>query len=196
MMSEKFRFSYYAIFAIVIGWILIGYWNALKMHGVENIFETSFGEISVAVGTILLAFFTMELAYGEVKDNREMRQLMIEEAYNERRRLRIKEQLEGLYSFLIAHRDLFVEGDYEHTKGVDIDPFMAKYLIKGKYEFLASQKLKLLFREYFKLSPSDIQMDRDNWIRLMNEIRNCIDVDFHYLIQEYNDLTKHLIPKK
>ena len=68
--------------------------------------------------------------------------------------------------------------------------------IKGKYEFLASQELKLLFREYFKISSSDIKMDRDNWIRLMNEIRNCIDVDFHYLIQEYNDLTKHLIPKK
>ena len=90
----------------------------------------------------------------------------------------------------MAHINLFVEEDYEHTKIKIIDPFMEKYLIESKYEFLALDKLKELLREYFSTTTVDIRMNRENWKKLMDEIRVSIREDFKNLTQEYSDLTR------
>ncbi len=147
-------------------------------------------DVFVAFGTILLALFAWELALRETESSGKMRQLMIDEARRERRRLRIREQLYGLYSPLMAHIKLFSKEDNEHRKEEMIDPFMEKYLIKSKYQFLASDRLKDLLIQYFNTAPANIRQDRGSWEELMEQLRNTISEDFHNLSEEYRNLTK------
>lgn len=169
-MGIKFKVEVISIIFIII--IVIT--GLLAYMGVMNV-----GELVLGLSTILLGFAIFVLAYTQV-----------EESQKDRRRLRLREQLYGLYSPLMAHINLFVEGDYEQTKIKIIDPFMEKYLIESKYEFLALDKLKELLREYFSTTSVDIRMNRENWKKLMDEIRESIREDFKNLTQEYSDLTR------
>lgn len=168
-------------------------------------FITGFIEIAVFTGnfkpsiilrdyfpvmSVVISIISVLYLMDQLNEMRLDRKYMKEEDERERNRIRLKEQLEGLYSPLLANRDLFVEGNYENTKETVIDPFMKKYQIKEKYEYLASNRLRPILREYFKLTSIDIKMNRDNWKELMKRMRGCIDSDFHYLLQEYTAITK------
>jgi len=169
-MGIKFKVEVISIIFIII--IVIT--GLLAYMGVMNV-----GELVLGLSTILLGFAIFVLAFTEV-----------EESQKDRRRLRLREQLYGLYSPLMAHINLFVEEDYEHTKIKIIDPFMEKYFIESKYEFLALDKLKELLREYFSTTTVDIRMNRENWKKIMDEIRVSIREDFKNLTKEYTELNR------
>jgi len=169
--------------------ILLSMVFTLRIVELKDFLAINMGDVMVALGTILLAFFTAELAMSATDDAKAYRRLMIDEARRERRRLRIREQLYGLYSPLMAHITFFSKEDYEHRKEKMIDPFMEKYLIKSNYQFLASDRLKDLLIQYFDTTPANIRHDRGSWEELMDQLRNTISDDFRSLSEEYRNLT-------
>lgn len=185
---SRIQFLSLSAIYIILGFIVgVSLQFALFKTIVESEFVEIYAPLLMSMFQLGALFYLNEQVRQAEKDRSQIKM----ENDKARRVTYLRDKLD-FYSLLIAHRGLFVEGDYENTKVMDIDPFMTKYLIKGKYEFLSLQKLKLNLREYFQLSPSEIRADRDNWKRLMKTIRDCIDVDFHYLSQEYDDLTKRM----
>lgn len=169
--------------------ILLSIVFTLRIVELKDFLTINLGDVMVALGTILLAFFTAELAMSATEDAKAYRRVMIDEARRERRRLRIREQLYGLYSPLMAHVTLFSKEDYEHRKEKMIDPFMEKYLIKSNYQFLASDRMKDLLIQYFDTTPANIRQDTGSWEELMDQLRNTVSEDFHNLSEEYRNLT-------
>lgn len=166
---------------VVLGLIfitcLIGYGFIMVyiIHGEEKLYEANFGDFSVAIGTILLAGFTVYLAWIE-----------IDEGKKERRRLRLKEQLEEFYSPLMAHIEFFDKLDEHRVRDTAIWKLMVP--MRNRYEFLASPDLREKLRTYYNTNLSSLTETK--WNELIKPIKKMIVSDFHSLIDEYNELTK------
>jgi len=189
-MSEKNNKTFTMValvsIAIFIGFVIYAITNPNEARIIN------FGEFSVALGTIILALFTYQLASTE-----------IEESKKERRRLRIQEQLENFYSQLRAEMESFLDR-YRTVNDLHkgFEDTLFRLGIKGKYEFLALENLKEQFREYYKnLQVNSVFLQRyrtkegnnmtDTYIaEKIGEIRKTIIEDYDSLIEEYNELTQ------
>lgn len=169
-MSEKKSNIFIGIAAIAVV-VFIGFFASL-LSDFHEASVINFGEFSVAIGTLLLAAFTFQLAVTEV-----------EESQNERKRLRLKEQLEGFYSLLMPYIDDFND---QRTRGVFLHEKQGLMNnVQSKYEFLASPKLRELFRRFYDRNDCN-----KNWAEIINSIHDTILEDFHKFTEEYNKLTE------
>ena len=177
--KTQFKLVFYGILGCIGIYILLYYQT---VHW-EDMF--------VAIGTVILALFTWKLAITETEESKQTRQIMIDEARRERRRLRLKEQLEGLYSPLMSFIDL-IEYRYQHgyREGL-IVPLMDSLRIK--YEYLAEPDLKEILREYYNTNLGTLS-DAE-WQDLANGLRDAIGIGHSRLIDEYDELNKLLSNK-
>ena len=175
-MGLRREFSLWAImFVIVMGMIAFA--------GIYNIMTT--GEAVLNIVTILLAFATVFLAYTEIEEGRANREHARDLADKDRRILWIKEQLEGLYSPLMAYIDI-VGNKYQHTyKEGDIMPLM--HNIRSKYEYLAENDLLKYLREYYNTNISNL--NEEDWKKMIGDIIDAIGVGYSELIIKYSKLT-------
>lgn len=153
------RFTGLLIALLCLGlfiYISYGVYQTFKLNGAESFWaHLTVGEAAVGFGTLFLAAFTALLAYNTVqdsnkalRDSQESRELMQLENQKERRRLRIKEQLEGLYSPLMSIMKYF-EKPREHFIPGTIPWREMDGDIRFRYEFLSSSALREKFREYY-----------------------------------------------
>lgn len=143
----------------------------------------SWEDMFVAFGTILLALATFQLAYSEVEESRK-----------ERRRLRLKEQLEGLYAPLMTDLDLFDENKSGISLMSTIEIIYNK--IKLKYEYLALPNLREQIREFYRINyiVSTKKPIKPDLIAKFNKVciietKETIFNDYNSLLEEYNELT-------
>lgn len=154
--------------------IFIGFSMALCLK--DALFSDVFGGASIGLGTALLAYFTARLA-----------QATINEGKMERRRLRIKEKLEGFYSPLVHEIE-----NIERIKQCTV--YDMKNNLQSQFKeftpviaFLASENLK---EKIAKLYKKDFELSSADWNRYIDKITEIIREDFSSLIEEYNELTK------
>lgn len=161
-----------------------GFAYGANKHGIESFYEANFGELAVAMGTFLLAYFTFDLVHTEIIESK-----------IERRALRIKEQIKGFYSPLIGIMTEKREDEFESILNM---PF-----VKEKYMLLASEGLREKIGYYFKnlkyknsvflkdlrLKTSSINAEKYVSDEL-KKIKDTINDDFSFLIEEYNELTE------
>ncbi len=133
--------------------------------------EITFGELAVAFGTLLLAYYTYLLGFNDVLESRK-----------ERKRLRLKEQLEGFYALLMPYIDDF--NDQTTREGFYRGKQDLMDRIQSKYEFLASPKLRELFRRFYDRTDYIY-----NWTEIINSIHDTILEDFQAFTEEYNRLS-------
>jgi len=159
----------------------------------------SWGELVIGAATLVLGFATYFLGYTGLADNELNRKQDIELAEKDRRRLRLKEQLEGLYSPLIGiGKKDFITKPY-HT----YDPPRAEiygapphYIhkimveIRSKYKFLAEDELKEALDYYYKKEFNDWDKMRPaEALAILEDLWNKITEDFDCLSIEYSALT-------
>jgi len=165
-----------------LNWIFIGIFVVLFSGFLyalvtDNAFYGEiFGGFSVALGTALLAFYTARLAGVTINEGR-----------RERRQQRIKEQLEGLYSPLMAHII-----DFERDKHyADFKDLLKE--IKMRYEYLANPDFLKEMREYFVEYSIDFNRARTRgWENFIKPKIKLLKTDYEDLIKEYNSLTEPL----
>lgn len=111
-----------------------------------------------------------------------------EENHNkkERRRLRLKEQLEGLYSPLRAEEKKIL-----HIKvyGYQLIADQLKLIFDNyihEIEFLASDNLK---KEIYRLYYENLELSQDRWNEYIDNLIKIIKDDTKYLLEKYNKLT-------
>ena len=142
------------------------------------------GDFVVGEATILLAYATFFLGYAAMGDSILNREHERDLAAKDRRRLRLKEQLEGLYSPLMSYIDIL-----DNIKKHKSEPFysiMQKF--KNKFEFLAEEDLKDLLREYYH---TDLySLSKDEWNKLINPMMDAIGNGCMNISLEYDDLTR------
>ena len=160
--------------------------GGMALHIVLNPKDILWEDMFVAFGTVLLALFTYTLASGETASSAEMRELMINEARMERRRLRIKEQLEGLYSPLMAELESMTNQGSHYRP--DAQLFLLMSQLKSKYEYLADSDLKEQLRDYYNTNLSEVSPER--WENMVDVLRDAIAFGHLSLIEEYDALTK------
>lgn len=138
-------------------------------------------EWAVAFGTLFLAYATAELAMQETDQSRADRRF----AKAERIRLRLKEQLEGLYSPLMAHVDDF-KSDVIYT-GSSFEMLLKE--IRWKYEYLANPEFAEEMRNYFYEYRYDFKTPRlygwDKFIQLKIQL---LKKDHKEILKKYLDL--------
>lgn len=174
-MSEK-KNIIYTLVAIIGIFVFIGFLANIISNPIEAT-KINFGEFSVALGTILLAIFTYQLALTEVEESRK-----------ERRRLRVREQLKEFYAPLIAKKDVIeiirtYEVKVSHSHLIEIfDEF------RPMLEFLALRDLKDKIPELY--TKDFEEYSSEDWKKYFDELIDCIYRNFNSLIEEYNELTK------
>lgn len=183
---------------LLIIWPISGIINTFILKTTKNDFYIiNIADYAVAFGTIILAVFTARLA--KITYNEGIRQRA--ESRKERRRLRIKEQLEELYSPLRAEIEFFVHEKIPFDRKRDhFKTLMTLYKIKEKYEFLASEKLREELREYFNKLPRDsifmrqLRVNKGSeyadkyYLEKLQTIIKTIINDFDDLMEKYNKL--------
>ena len=153
----------------------------------------------VGVGTFLLAMATFYLAYTEMAESIKNRIQYRELAEKDRRRRRLKEQLEGLYSPLISigETDFLTYLNHRYTEReragmipAEKEHFVHKKMaeIRSKYNFLATFEMKQSLDVYYGIDFNDLE--NENRIRLLSGLWIKIKKDFSCLSIEYSDLTK------
>lgn len=180
-MSQKQKIEFLLIVGMLLIIILSIFYSMRIAHlyyfrnpdlGIELFCSEVFGEYAVAVGTILLALFTYVLAHGETEKSRK-----------ERRRLRLKEQLEKFYSPLMGEIGYFFNEDISPKEKIrHFYSIISLYKIKSIFEFLASNDLREELRMYFVGGKIDIEE--------INNLRDIIYDDFKSLSEEYSELTE------
>jgi len=175
--KRAFQYVFYGILGSMAFYLLA--------HSQEIIWEDMF----VAFGTVILALFTWHLALTQTDESKQTRELLIDEGKKERRRLRLKEQLEDLYSPLMAHISYFdwLQPRSNHIRG--IREFM-EYEIKNRYEFLATTQLRNLLITYYH--PDTRTMTDQDWSIFIRNVGKTIEDDYSRIAREYYDLTKSL----
>ena len=119
----------------------------------------------------------------------------------EKERLRLlRVKMDNFYGPLFRNLPKFHVGDRERTKRDFIDPFMRKYLIRKKYNTMASERLRELLDRYFRFTEANIRSEygkpNDKWKALLDEIRETIKVDFEKLKEEINTRALTLLQSK
>jgi len=162
----------------------------------------SFGDFLIGDATVFLAFATVILAFTQIDEGRINRNQISALAEKDRRRLRLKEQLEGLYSPLIGigRKDFIVKPyhRYEAPRGEMYGPpphyiYEMMVEIRGKYKFLAEDELKEALDHYYKF-------DSDQWKKMrtaesgaiLEGLWDKITEEFDCLSLKYSVLTKSL----
>ena len=161
------------IFILIIGSIITGgFALSIYIHGREKFYELNFGEFAIAMATLLLAAFTYELARSEVHESR-----------NERRRLRIKEQL-SFYAPLIPEAEAYyIKNELPNHWLSRID---SKYRIKETYVLLAEDELEEKFTLYYRNYEGVAYKESETeWNELTSEIISIIMRDFNRLKEKY-----------
>lgn len=178
IMNKSKKFDWILIFVIGTGLIIL-LLIILVLQG-----KISPDGFVVGTGTFLLAIATFYLAYTERTESISNRIQDKELAEKDRRRLRLKEQLEGLYSPLMSCLN-YLDNRDAHTS----EPLLSlMQKLRGKFEFLAENDLRDLLREYYVTDiPVISKTDWDNLIYPMIEAigTGCADISF-----EYDDLTR------
>ena len=156
----------------------------------------SWGEFFIGGATVLLAMVTFALVLSGANEGKK-----------ERKRKRLKEQLEGLYSPLMSYIYLFnVVGEHfslserrERAFSTDEKPTAIWLLIqnmRGKYNFLAEPQLRKELNKYYMFRDDSPYDEHGNYINekgeifldLFNKVQKMIEEDFERLSREYNDL--------
>ena len=138
----------------------------------------------VGAGTFLLSMATFYLAFTERAESISNRIQIRELAEKDRRRLRLKEQLEGLYSPLMSH--IVILDNISEHRGDPVLSLMQK--LRGKFEFLAEDDLKDVLREYYDTDLDSIS--KDKWEDLTNAMIDTIGNGCTDISLEYDDLTR------
>jgi hypothetical protein len=156
----------------------------------------SWGEFFIGGATVFLAMVTFALVLSGANESKK-----------ERKRKRLKEQLEGLYSPLMSYIYLFNVVD-EHFSSNERrlrlisshDPKTAIWLliqeIRGKYNFLAEPELRKELNKYYLFRDDPPYDEHGNYINekgekfldILNKVQKMIVEDFERLSREYNDL--------
>jgi hypothetical protein len=192
------------------GFCILGIIATVKGHpdGILYFFsEFRVGELVIGLGTVLLAIFTAYLAFSERDENIKNRELTRIVAAKERRRLRIKEQLEGLYSPAMAWIDNFNITDEHFTnseKNKEFskpdEPKSGVWIFiqdaRSQYQFLAEPPLKEKLIEYYEAREDppynkayDQFYEKELEFRgLLTEIQAMIKSDYKKLSDEYSEL--------
>jgi hypothetical protein len=129
------------------------------------------------------------------------------ESKKERKRKRLKEQLEGLYSPLMSYIYMFiaVEKHFSSTESHLYDPspqdskiplWLLMKEMRGKYNFLAEPQLKEELNKYYMFRDDPPYDEHGNYINekgekildILNKVQKMIVEDFEKLSKEYNDL--------
>jgi hypothetical protein len=219
---DRYTGWFFAILCLgLFVYISYGVYQTFTLNGAEYFWGgLTVGEAAVGFGTLFLAAFTAVLASDTVKasnkalrDSQRSRGLMLQENQRERRRSRIKEQLEGLYSPLMSIVKYF-EDPREHFTPGTIPWREMDGDIRFRYEFLASNSLREKFREYYVKRDEDPLVFRggsriplwetrggkgegtpefstllSDWETRLKELSELIKKDFEELVSEYNTLT-------
>jgi hypothetical protein len=156
-----------------IGFLFVGF-TIITLDSIIYIMTNSgligWGDFAIGTATLFLAFATFFLAF-----------IGIDESKKDRRRLRIKEKLEGLYSPLMANIKSFQ--DYDEKKiNTSVHNFMLG--LKNKYIYLAEPDLRKILFTYYNTSKFDV-----NQRNFLNQIADTIERDYKKLIKEYDELT-------
>ncbi len=91
----------YAMVAVSLLLVII---IALNLN-LKNTGDMTDGELAIGLGTFALAYATIILALNETEEGKNNREQARELAKKDRRRMRLKEQLEGLYSPLMSIKE-------------------------------------------------------------------------------------------
>jgi len=131
----------------------------------------------VGFATVLLGFATFNLGFIEIKESR-----------RERRRLRLKEQLEDLYSplFGLGARE-FLEFSCHRQADHRVHKKMEE--LQSRYKYLATNELRELLDIYYQTDIGPLSHDKQLWNNFIRPIWNHIVSDFENRSDEYNDLT-------
>jgi len=172
-----------AIFTVII--LVVGLGAIYHMVVTEFSFDLGIGEAIIGIATLILACATFYLAFIDMEEGVRNRVQSELEARRDRRRLRLKEQLEGLYSPLIAYLDLLSDKSQHLYREGEVMPLMLR--IKTKYEFLAEPDLRELLIEYYNTNLS--ALSDQEWDEIITPIIECIGNDNADLSKEYSELT-------
>ena len=185
----------YSIIGVTILFIII---VALTIN-LKNIGDMTDGDFAIGLGTFTLAYATIILALNETDEGRNNREQARELAEKDRRRMRLKEQLEGLYSPLMSiketdfltyqyHRYTEREraGMYPAEKEHYVHRKMAE--LRSKYSFLATDQLRVSFNVYYGIDFND--EENENRIKFLIKLWDEIEGEFDLLSIKYSDLTK------
>ena len=106
------------IFTAII--VVVGIGTLVHMSATGFSLDLGVGEAIIGIATLILALATFYLAFIDMEEGIRNREQSEIETGRDRRRLRLKEQLEGLYSPLLSYPDLFdkVEGILVESLGL------------------------------------------------------------------------------
>lgn len=145
-------------------------------------FEMTLGEFLTGAATVFLALATFILVLTGM-----------EEGKKQRRILRLKEQLEGLYSPAMAEIEKFTTIK-EHFNPMHTYTKDMMHNIKLKYQFLAEPYLKEKLKKYYSESSQiqyEINMHIDeeqlDFKKFLEEIQKIIRDDYQRLSDEYSE---------
>jgi hypothetical protein len=132
------------------------------------------GDLYVGTATVILAAVTFTLVWGEIDSSKK-----------ERRRERLKEQLEGMYSPLMGLGDDFEDAKFHMSYSEHIvRETMMK--IRSVYSYLASNALKsrldLYYKQYHARDFMPNRLELDN-------LRVLFTADYEEITKEYRELT-------
>lgn len=159
----------------------------------------SWGDFIIGEATLSLAYATFFLGYAAMGDSILNREHERELAEKDRRRLRLKEQLEGLYSPLISigETDFLTYLNHRYEARERVGMFSAEnehYVhrkmaeIKSKYNFLATFEMKLSLDIYYGIDFN--VLENENLTKLLSKLWIKIKEEFYCLSIEYSELTK------
>lgn len=155
------------------------------------------GEFAIGLGTFTLAYATIILALNETDEGRNNREQARELAEKDRRRMRLKEQLEGLYSPLMSIKETdfltYQYHRYEEPKPggpSENEHYVHRKMTEliSKYNFLATDHLRVSLNVYYGIDFND--EENENRIKFLIKLWDEIEGEFDLLSIKYSDLTK------
>jgi hypothetical protein len=174
-------FAIFIIFLIILSTAI----NINISSSPQDFWKANIGEILVGLGTILLAFFTSLLTTATEREGKKQRKMIIEEAQTERQRLRLKEQLEGLYSPLIGLGTNFEKPEF-HSVYYKHPVRTTMGNIRSVYSYLASNALKDLLDLYYNNYYSPNHMPDSN---MLKNLHILFTSDFEEITKKYQNIT-------
>ena len=139
------------------------------------------GDLFVGTATLVLAFATISLVWAEIDASKK-----------ERTRDHLKERLQELYSPLMGLGDDF-EKPIEHVRDSTGAVYPAMMKIRSAYNYLASNALKELLDNYYKIHYALINQPDSN---ILKNIRVIYESDFIEITKKYRRLTISEIDEK
>lgn len=172
------------IFYLLIGGVGLGGIINILTDGLSH--GIPLGEAVIGIGTLILAFATFYLAFSEMEEGIRNREQEEAEAITNRRRLRVKEQLDGFYApvYGIGRRD-FIELGYHRTADHYVHKMMKE--LRSKYGYLASDELREDLDHYYTLNLP--QLRPQEWLAIIEPLWDRIMGDYESLVDEYNAIT-------